>query len=1708
MKVFLGGTVAGSKWRDEIIPQLKVDYFNPVVDEWNDDAYKQELYEREHCEYCLYVLTPKMEGWYAVAEVVDDSYKRPDRTIFCFLNEDGKDVFTREQQSALNHLGVKAERNGATWLKSLGDVVDWLNSSNKRETDIFKRTDQFNNVFISYGRKHSLHFARYLHDRLVQAGKKVWFDMNNIPLAVDFQEQIDDGIEKADNFVFILSPHAVKSEYCMKEIILALRYNKRIIPILHVEPHDCWDKVHPEIAKRNWLYMRQQEEIALQNARKQLSDTQAVPISEWRMMDEFDTGFSRFLELIDSHNEYVRTHTLILHQALRWDRGQQRTNRLLIGEDRLEAEQWLLTTEFYDKETGKPVLPPCTPSELQSTFIVESKKNANNLLTDVFVSYAANNQLPQDRIVKSLNRHAITSWMHSLDIEKGTDFEKAIKTGIEQADNFLFFITHESVNSDFCSDEIQHALKHNKRIIPLLIENVDEKKIPPEIRKLQYIDFTDIDFLLMSRKEEEEEEVVAEELKQQKLSLVEKVERDVEQRKKRNLYERKIDELIVVLHKDEDYYNKHKVFLVQALKWSFQNKNESILLRGYNLENAKIWLRDGRNKQHKPITLHKNFIHESDAKKGLLRTDVFISYSRKDSDFARKLNDKLQIAGKNTWFDQESIASAADFQQEIFNGIEVADNFLFIISDDAVTSPYCEGEIQHAAKHNKRFISVLCRETQPKLLPDVLKSVQWIDFLNNEFSLAFNDVLRTLDMDREYIQSHTMWSQKAISWQKSGKDDALLLRGSEYAAAKRWLSDAFNNQKNPPPTAIQKELIEHSGSKERSARIVRWLSVVGILLLLLSTTLGIIAYQNAVKSSEQKEIALNEKAVADSLRQIAIKKQDEALEQRRIALSERKKAEESEKVARKNEQIANRERDKAVRLQLAANQSKNQALKDKRLAESLQKISYIDDYNDPVKSITEAVEAYIQAGDMVTLPVIRAIAKSYFINFDNKSIHKIGKSDISAFTPDSKLLMYGNMNENNSTELLLWDVENAKDSASFKTIGQVDSIIFQKDAGVFILQKPATTSIIRKKKDKNDIENIDYNRRDLSPDELRDIYYREDYNPFSKNSFYKPNSPKNIINQNDINQTTKRFNIRQQRMPITLFEEPQVSFDEQRELDANQKEVKTIYEMWDIKNRKLIAITKNNPPVFANTSNYYASISGDTMLINSGIEGAFQNWRYGRCIGYYRSITTRRNYLIGIDSTTLYFCENNILKDSINNITAYDVQRRTRYVLTGNSKGQVTAYKVYSVSKEYEFKPFNSAIRFLKLSPTEKYIVVKSDNQTIIWDRINKKSTELSGHKTIETIIFSADDAYFMITHPNGDAYIVETQEMQTVLKIPGNGNKIITAAISENFTYSILRENGSLFRSPIDNGIRIYKGHTNWVNDIAVAPGNNMLITASSDNTARIWDIETGKQISVFQGHTNWINAIDISPKNNYIISSGSDKKTIIWDLISTEKIRELSLHNAPVLVTKVSDDDKHFLTCSEDKILIISDFYGNQILKYTNDYAIQAAAFAHNKDEIAFAGKNRKVMFIDTKRKAAKDIEIQLKSTVNEMIFTQNDNYLLFACSDGNILVFDTKNYRQINTLSGHKHSVTSICQSPNGKYFLSASWDKTLKLWDAATFSEIVTINSHEDYITSAIFSPDGKYIISASADRTAKRWLSIEGVVEWIKDRHLINKEKKQ
>lgn len=140
MKVGLFGTCNGSAWREELKPMLKIDFFDPVVPDWTEACYKEELKQREECDYCLYVITPLISGFYSIAEVVDDSNKRPDKTIFCVLQDAhaeigacGQSAFNHHQIKSLEAVAKMVKANGGKYFDNLTDVSNFLNYQGKTE---------------------------------------------------------------------------------------------------------------------------------------------------------------------------------------------------------------------------------------------------------------------------------------------------------------------------------------------------------------------------------------------------------------------------------------------------------------------------------------------------------------------------------------------------------------------------------------------------------------------------------------------------------------------------------------------------------------------------------------------------------------------------------------------------------------------------------------------------------------------------------------------------------------------------------------------------------------------------------------------------------------------------------------------------------------------------------------------------------------------------------------------------------------------------------------------------------------------------------------------------------------------------------------------------------------------------------------------------------------------------------------------------------------------------------------------------------------------------------------------------------------------------------------------------------------------------------------------------------------------------------------
>ena len=136
-------------------------------------------------------------------------------------------------------------------------------------------------LFISYSRRNAA-FTRKLHDTLKADGYEIWVDWEDIPFSQDWWQEIREGIDESDVFLFVMTPDSLVSEVCGWEVRHARQTSTRIIPIVRQTAYGDDGELLPQIHER--LYSKE---------RMSYENWQALQKINWlffRDEDDFDTA--------------------------------------------------------------------------------------------------------------------------------------------------------------------------------------------------------------------------------------------------------------------------------------------------------------------------------------------------------------------------------------------------------------------------------------------------------------------------------------------------------------------------------------------------------------------------------------------------------------------------------------------------------------------------------------------------------------------------------------------------------------------------------------------------------------------------------------------------------------------------------------------------------------------------------------------------------------------------------------------------------------------------------------------------------------------------------------------------------------------------------------------------------------------------------------------------------------------------------------------------------------------------------------------------------------------------------------------------------------------------------------------------------------------------------------------------------------------------
>jgi hypothetical protein len=235
--------------------------------------------------------------------------------------------------------------------------------------------------------------------------------------------------------------------------------------------------------------------------------------------------------------------------------------------------------------------------------------------------------------------------------------------------------------------------------------------------------------------------------------------------------------------------------------------------------------------------------------------DAFISYSRKDKGFVRRLDEALKSRKREAWVDWEGIRPTEEFMQAIYGAIEAADTFIFVLTPDSVAWVVCGREIAHAAAHNKRLVPLVLCDVDAAKVSEALAKLNWIFMRDSDdFEEGIETLIKALDTDLEWVHAHTRLLTRAIEWESKGKNNSFVLRGIDLQAAEQWLAQAGTN-KERQPTALQTEYI--IASRKAAARRQRIISVAVSLVFSSQLSSQLSHGRSASRPSPRENLPMN-----------------------------------------------------------------------------------------------------------------------------------------------------------------------------------------------------------------------------------------------------------------------------------------------------------------------------------------------------------------------------------------------------------------------------------------------------------------------------------------------------------------------------------------------------------------------------------------------------------------------------------------------------------------------------------------------------------------------------------------------------------------------------------------------------------------------------------------------------------------------------------
>ncbi|HEX5170923.1 MAG TPA: caspase family protein [Cyclobacteriaceae bacterium] len=292
-----------------------------------------------------------------------------------------------------------------------------------------------------------------------------------------------------------------------------------------------------------------------------------------------------------------------------------------------------------------------------------------------------------------------------------------------------------------------------------------------------------------------------------------------------------------------------------------------------------------------------------------------------------------------------------------------------------------------------------------------------------------------------------------------------------------------------------------------------------------------------------------------------------------------------------------------------------------------------------------------------------------------------------------------------------------------------------------------------------------------------------------------------------------------------------------------------------------------------------------------------------------------------------------------------------------------------------------------------------------------------------------------------------------------------------------------------------IQRGHDQAVLSVACSPDSNYVATGSRDRSAKLWELNTGREVRSFFGHEGSINCIDFGSDGKLIITSSGDRTAKIWDVSTGREIFSTPREEKILTAAAFSPDMKYFVTAGYPDKAKVWDFKTKKVIATIDVNADQGLgyginlAFSNNGEWLAIGEDNRVANVYKTstweKVYTFTYEEGWCGGCATWVSFSHDNRSLVMASNKGPVKKYDLVDGKLAVRYADDVEEITSLLVSRDDKN-VSVTTKKSIITWDLLSGNQLgedTIVNDTE--INEAKITLDGSVLLAAD-DNEGKIW----------------------